>query len=220
MFDDISTHPDTINFTGISQLSKLRNRNDFVPEISRVFRETSPWHCAVISARKAKKRSGFKGKPAWKKKAEKSVPKFVFVADSDVGEEDDEPEKGNPISASKRKLSYSESDEENSLNEVANAEGYRLVFMDSLRDIAQRIHGFSGCEGKVSVVEDPSKCFGLCSSLFIQCDSCDLNEFFSTGKHSLSDLAPRTMQGRDVNRRSVFAANEVGLRREGNSSHL
>ncbi|XP_032228933.2 uncharacterized protein LOC116612384 [Nematostella vectensis] len=171
--------------------------------------------CAVISARKAKKRSGFKGKPAWRKKAEKSVPKLVFVADCDVGEEDDEPEKGNPISASKRKLSYSESDEEYSLNEVANAEGYRLVFMDSLRDIAQRIHGFSGCEGKVSVVEDPSKSFGLCSSLFIQCDSCDLNEFFSTGKHSLSDLAPRTMQGRDVNRRSVFAANEVGLGRKG-----
>ncbi|EDO41956.1 predicted protein [Nematostella vectensis] len=141
-------------------------------------------------ARKAKKRSGFKGKPAWKKKAEESVPKLVFVADCDVAEENDEPEKGNPISASKRKLSYSESDEEYSLNEVANAEGYRVVFMDSLRDIAQRIHGFSGCEGKVSVVEDPSECFGLCSSLFIQCDSCDLNEFFSTGKHSLSDLGP------------------------------
>ena len=40
-------------------------------------------------------------------------------------------------------------------------------------------------------------------------------QFFSTGKHTLSDNVPRTIQGKDINRRAVFACNEVGLGREG-----
>ena len=41
------------------------------------------------------------------------------------------------------------------------------------------------------------------------------HSWFSTGQHNVSDKVPRTMQGKDINRRSVFAANEVGLGREG-----
>ncbi|KAK3736693.1 hypothetical protein QZH41_011486 [Actinostola sp. cb2023] len=36
-----------------------------------------------------------------------------------------------------------------------------------------------------------------------------------TGKHNISDNVPRTLQGKDVNRRAVFACNEVGIGREG-----
>ena len=49
---------------------------------------------------------------------------------------------------------------------------------------------------------------------YVECDTCELIQFFSTGKHNVSDKVPRTMQGKDINR-SVFAANEVGLGREG-----
>ncbi|KAK3726557.1 hypothetical protein QZH41_001960 [Actinostola sp. cb2023] len=51
----------------------------------------------------------------------------------------------------------------------------------------------------------------------MSCDSCEMKEIFSTGlgKHSLSDLVPRTLQGKDINRRAVFASNEVGMGREG-----
>ena len=56
--------------------------------------------------------------------------------------------------------------------------------------------------------------FGLCSSLSVQCDTCGMCEFFSPGKHDLSDSVPRTLQGKDMNRRAVFACNEVGIGRE------
>ena len=65
------------------------------------------------------------------------------------------------------------------------------------------------------ILEDPLKCYGLCSTLYVECDTCELAQFFSTGKHDVSDEVPRTMQGKDINWRSVFAANEVGLGREG-----
>ncbi|XP_048590323.1 uncharacterized protein LOC116614896 isoform X3 [Nematostella vectensis] len=42
-----------------------------------------------------------------------------------------------------------------------------------------------------------------------------MREFLSTGKHDLCDQVPRTVQAKDVNRRAVFAASEVGLGREG-----
>ena len=64
------------------------------------------------------------------------------------------------------------------------------------------------------ILEDPLKCYGLCSTLYVECDTCELAQLFSTGKHDVSDEVPRTMQGKDINRRSVFAANEVGLGRE------
>lgn len=72
--------------------------------------------------------------------------------------------------------------------------------------------------GSVTIVEDPLNCFGLCSSFCLQCDGCEMSEFFSTGKHELSDSIPRTIKGKDVNRRAIFACNEVGIGREGLST--
>ena len=65
------------------------------------------------------------------------------------------------------------------------------------------------------ILEDPLNGYGLCSTLYVECDTCELSQFFSTGKHNVSDKVPGTMQGKDINGRSVFAANEVGLGREG-----
>ena len=64
-------------------------------------------------------------------------------------------------------------------------------------------------------LEDPLNGYGLCSTLYVECDTCELSQFFSTGKPNVSDKVPRTMQGKDVNSRLVFAANEVRLGREG-----
>ena len=63
-------------------------------------------------------------------------------------------------------------------------------------------------------MEELNKCYGNCSSLYVQCDAGEMNEFFSTGKDSLPDRVPRTLQGKDVNRMVIFATNEVGLGRE------
>ena len=50
--------------------------------------------------------------------------------------------------------------------------------------------------------------FGLSSSLYAVCDDCGLSEFLATGDHNPSDNAPRTVQGKDLNRRVVYAAIE------------
>ena len=52
------------------------------------------------------------------------------------------------------------------------------------------------------------------SSFYITCSCCELEEFFSTGEHDLTDRGPRTNQERDINRRIVYAAAETGLGRE------
>ena len=56
--------------------------------------------------------------------------------------------------------------------------------------------------------------FGLSSSLYAVCDDCGLSEFLATGDHNPSDNAPRTVQGKDLNRRVVYAAIEMGIGRE------
>ena len=43
------------------------------------------------------------------------------------------------------------------------------------------------------------------------CDDCGLTEFLGTGKHNSLDNGPRTVQGKDVNRRVVYAASEMGI---------
>ena len=45
------------------------------------------------------------------------------------------------------------------------------------------------------IVEDSSQCFGLCSNLMSRRDSCEMCQFFNTGKHTLSDNVARTIQG-------------------------
>ena len=51
--------------------------------------------------------------------------------------------------------------------------------------------------------------FGLSSSIYAICDDCGLTEFLGTGEHN--SLGPRTVQGKDVNRRVVYAASEMGI---------
>ena len=41
-----------------------------------------------------------------------------------------------------------------------------------------------------------------------------MSEFLATGQHNASDNVPRTVQGKDVNRRVVYAATEMGIGRE------
>jgi len=78
---------------------------------------------------------------------------LLFLTVMLVGVHDCVSEKPPPVSASKRKLevTYNDSDEEYEFKDpVESAEGYRLVFIGSLRDLAQRIHAFTGsCEGEV-----------------------------------------------------------------------
>ena len=46
-----------------------------------------------------------------------------------------------------------------------------------------------------SIVEDSSQCFGLCSNLTSRRDSCEMRQFFSTRKQTMSDNGARTIQG-------------------------
>ena len=84
------------------------------------------------------------------KKAAKSTSEITFVHDCDVGTDNDSSVECTTTSASKRKLEAIElfSKEYYEVKEAKIAERYRLVDMDSLRDLAQRIHTFNGtCEG-------------------------------------------------------------------------
>ena len=53
--------------------------------------------------------------------------------------------------------------------------------------------------------------FGLSSSIYAICDDCGLTEFLGTGEDNSLDNGPRTVQGKDVNRRVVYAASEMGI---------
>ena len=44
---------------------------------------------------------------------------------------------------------------------------------------------------------------------------CGMSEFLATGSHPQDDVNPRTLQGKDVNRRMVFVAFESGIGKEG-----
>jgi len=78
------------------------------------------------------------------------VTKVTFVPDCEVGESDSSDTQ--PCSASKRKLDISSSDsgDEYKQNTDVISEGYRLIDMESLRELAARIHGLSSdCQGTV-----------------------------------------------------------------------
>ena len=47
--------------------------------------------------------------------------------------------------------------------------------------------------------------------IYAICDDCGLTEFLGTGEDNSLDNGPRTVQGKDVNRRVVYAASEMGI---------
>ena len=63
--------------------------------------------------------------------------------------------------------------------------------------------------GHLELREISTSRFGLSSSIYAICDDCGLTEFLGTGEHN--SLGPRTVQGKDVNRRVVYAASEMGI---------
>ena len=63
--------------------------------------------------------------------------------------------------------------------------------------------------GHLELREISTSRFGLSSSIYAICDDCGLTEFLGTGEHN--SLGPRTVQGKDVNRRVVYAASEIGI---------
>ena len=68
--------------------------------------------------------------------------------------------------------------------------------------------------GHLELREISTSRFGLSSSIYAICDDCGLTEFLGTGEHNSLDNGPRTVQGKDVNRRVVYAASEMGIGRE------
>lgn len=58
------------------------------------------------------------------------------------------------------------------------------------------------------MLESSSNRFGLGSSPYAKCSGCGMSEFLASGNHPQDDVNPRTLQGKDVNRRMVFAAFE------------
>lgn len=107
---------------------------------------------SVFKQSAIKKRKGYKGTPRWAVDRQNSEPKSVFFKYVDVGPK--EVKAPNP-SVSKQKLSSvndTDSEEEYAVKEKYIPEGYRLVYMGSLKEIIQRVHDFSGrCEGKIIV---------------------------------------------------------------------
>ena len=69
--------------------------------------------------------------------------------------------------------------------------------------------------GQIQMLESSCNRFGLGSSLYAKCSGCGMSELLATGSHSQDDVNPRTLQGKDVNRRMVFAAFESGIGKEG-----
>ena len=69
--------------------------------------------------------------------------------------------------------------------------------------------------GHVELEEDCTSRFGLSSSIYARCDECGMSELLATGYHKSDALLPNTIQGKDLNRRVVYGAFEMGLGREG-----
>ena len=65
--------------------------------------------------------------------------------------------------------------------------------------------------GHLELREISTSRFGLSSSIYAICDDCGQTEFLGTGKHNSLENGPRTVQGKDVNRRVVYAASEMGI---------
>lgn len=78
------------------------------------------------------------------------------------------------------------------------------------------IHSRGPCaSGNVKLIEKSIERFGISSSLFAKCHECGMEEFMATGEHDGDQETPRTIQGKDINRRVVCAAFEMGIGREG-----
>lgn len=69
--------------------------------------------------------------------------------------------------------------------------------------------------GHVELEEDYTSRFGLSSSIYARCDECGMSELVATGYHKSDATLPNTIQGKDLNRRVVYGAFEMGLGREG-----
>ncbi|PFX31941.1 hypothetical protein AWC38_SpisGene3229 [Stylophora pistillata] len=67
----------------------------------------------------------------------------------------------------------------------------------------------------VNLIERSIERFGISSSLFAKCHECGMEEFMATGEHDGDQETPRTIRGKDINRRIVYAAFEMGNGREG-----
>ncbi|XP_022796417.1 uncharacterized protein LOC111334865 [Stylophora pistillata] len=88
--------------------------------------------------------------------------------------------------------------------------------MDSLLKFVRGIHSRGPCaSGNVKLIERSIERFGISSSLFAKCHECGMEEFMATGEHDGDQETPRTIQGKDINRRVVYAAFEMGIGREG-----
>lgn len=67
----------------------------------------------------------------------------------------------------------------------------------------------------IRLVESGRDRYGLSSSLYAVCGNCGMKEFFATGYHNTNDTLPRSNQGKDINRRIVYASYEMGVGKEG-----
>ena len=65
--------------------------------------------------------------------------------------------------------------------------------------------------GHLELREISTSRFGLSSSIYAICDDCGLTECLGTGEYNSLDNGPRTVQGKDVNRRVVYVASEMGI---------
>ena len=69
--------------------------------------------------------------------------------------------------------------------------------------------------GHVELEEDSTNRFGLSSSIYAWCKKCGMSELLVTGHHTSDATAPKTTQGKDINRRVVYGSFEMGTGREG-----
>lgn len=84
--------------------------------------------------------------------------------------------------------------------------GYRIMDMGNLCDAMQEMHKCKG--GKIAVKELNRS--GLGSKLLFECSVCDHKVYMDTSRKTAGKV--KTF---DINRRTVFAAGELGLGREG-----
>ena len=57
--------------------------------------------------------------------------------------------------------------------------------------------------GEIDTLESSVNRMGMSSSIFAKCD-CGMTEFLATGDHPSNDTTPRTIQGKDFDRRIVY----------------
>ena len=69
--------------------------------------------------------------------------------------------------------------------------------------------------GEIEILESMCNRFGFSSSLYAKCSGCGMSQVLACGQHPSDDENPQTLQGKDLNRRVVFAAFESGIGKEG-----